>query len=248
MDSIKLEDLSFNKDGLITAVLQDAHEGDVLMLAWMNQESLEKSLNTGYAHFYSRSRQALWMKGESSGNTMRIVSIKPDCDRDALLVLVEPQGDKLACHRGIRSCFSEELKGLSHEGETLVQTNEHSCCQHGHEHSFEHGGDHEHTCGGHANGHPGFGKVMKALEQTIESRVGANPEESYTAKLLNPESDLVLKKIGEEATEVVMAAKDGDTDHLRYEAGDLLYHLVVLCKREGISLNDLGAELFKRFK
>lgn len=194
----------FNAHGLIPVIAQDALRKDVLMLAYMNEEAFLSSLASGYATFWSRSRKELWLKGETSGNKLRIVEAHLDCDSDALLLLVDIEGDGKACHTGARNCFDGASGSM-------------------------------------------IGSVLDSLEATIESRKSADAHSSYTYKLLNDEN-LALKKVGEEATEVVMAAKDGNADELRYEAADLLYHLLVVCKREGLTLDDLGEELRGRFK
>lgn len=194
----------FGAHGLLPVVVQDLLKRDVLMLAYMNEEAFELSLNSSYVSFWSRSRNKIWVKGEESGNKMRIIEAHLDCDADSLLVLVELEGDKVACHTGKRNCFTAQA-GSS------------------------------------------IGAVLDSLEETIELRRGANPESSYTALLLSDEN-LALKKVGEEATEVVMAAKDGKREPLSYEAADLMYHLLVVCKRAGLELEDLAAELKRRFK
>jgi phosphoribosyl-ATP pyrophosphohydrolase/phosphoribosyl-AMP cyclohydrolase len=173
--------VAYDAAGLVPVVVQDADSGDVLMVAYANREALGRTAETGLAHFWSRSRGALWRKGETSGNEMRVREVRTDCDRDALLMLVDPAGP--ACHTGARTCFGEETA----------------------------------TAAG----------ALGELGRVIASRASADPEGSYTARLLAQGQDKVLKKIGEEATEVVLAAKGESDERLAEEAADLLYHLMV---------------------
>ena len=173
--------LSFDAAGLIPVVAQDRASGDVLMVAYANVAALVRTAETGFAHFWSRSRQALWKKGETSGHLLRVVEVKADCDKDALLYVVEPEGP--ACHLGLRSCFGEDS--------------------------------------------PTAAGMLEELARVIAARAQAAPEGSYTARLLAQGQDQVLKKIGEEATEVVLAAKGQSDERLAEEAADLLYHLLV---------------------
>jgi phosphoribosyl-AMP cyclohydrolase / phosphoribosyl-ATP pyrophosphohydrolase len=180
--SVKVPDaLAYDAGGLIPVVVQDAASGDVLMVAWANREALDRTAQTGLAHFWSRSRGALWRKGETSGHQMRVREVRADCDRDALLMVVDPAGP--ACHTGARTCFGDEAA----------------------------------TSAG----------IPAELERVIAARASAPPEGSYTARLLAKGPDHVLKKIGEEATEVVLAAKSESDERLAEEAADLLYHLMV---------------------
>ena len=214
-------DLKFDKRGLIPAVVQDAR-GRVLMLAYMNEESLRKSLETGRTWFYSRSRRELWPKGETSGNVQRVLAIAADCDRDALLVTVEQTG--VACHEGDYSCFHNPLPA---EGGAAPAPGR------------EAGGPLS------AGGRP-LGEVLDELERVIVQRRRDLPEGSYTTRLLRGAPDAVCKKIGEEATEVVLAAKNGDRNNLAWEAADLLYHTLVLLASQGLSLQDVARELDSR--
>ena len=173
--------LAYDASGLIPVVVQEAASGDVLMVAWANREALDLTARTERAHFWSRSRRALWRKGETSGHGMRVREMRADCDRDALLMVVEPEGP--ACHTGSRTCFGDETA----------------------------------TTAG----------VVGELGRVIAARASAAPESSYTARLLAKGPDHVLKKIGEEATEVVLAAKSESDERLAEEAADLLYHLMV---------------------
>ena len=180
--SLALPDaLAYDAAGLIPVVVQDAASGDVLMVAYANREALDLTAQTGLAHFWSRSRGALWRKGETSGNEMRVREVRADCDRDALLMVVDPAGP--ACHTGTRTCFGDDT--------------------------------------------PTSAGIMAELGRVIASRASASPDSSYTARLLAKGPDHVLKKIGEEATEVVLAAKSESDERLAEEAADLLYHLTV---------------------
>ena len=201
---ININELKFDKDGLIPAIIVDAVTKKVLTLAYMNKESLEITLSRGLTCFFSRSRQELWLKGETSGNYQHVVSITADCDKDALVVVVEPDGP--ACHLGTASCFenpvyqSEELTEFSYEG----------------------------------------------LFSLIEGRKTEKKEGSYTTYLFEKGRDKILKKIGEECTEVVIAAKGDDKRETIYEIADLAYHTMVLMIEMGISLEDIHRELASR--
>jgi phosphoribosyl-ATP pyrophosphohydrolase/phosphoribosyl-AMP cyclohydrolase len=198
------EKLVFDSSGLIPAVVQDAASGEVLMLAYMNRESLMRTLETGETHFWSRSRKQLWHKGETSGNVQRVVSVSEDCDRDTLLLRVEQAG--VACHTGTYTCF---------EGR---------------------GGDSV----------PALGEVLGNMARLIRARHRDLPAGSYTAKLLSENEDKALKKIAEEAGEVIIAAKNHNRGEISWEAADLLYHLLVVLEREGVTLSDVAAVLQKR--
>ena len=205
---VKIEELKFDEKGLIPAIVVDAVTKKVLTLAYMNEESLRISMEKDLTCFWSRSRQELWLKGETSGNYQHIVSITADCDRDALVVMVEPDGP--ACHLGTESCFeypvweSDELKEFSYEG----------------------------------------------LMDLIKGRKTDPKEGSYTTYLFDKGLDKILKKVGEETTEVIIAAKsEADTESKAetiYEIADLAYHVMVLMTEEGISLEDIHRELAKR--
>lgn len=192
------DELRFNEDGLIPAIVQDAASKEVLTLAYMNKESYEKTLETKETWFYSRSRQALWHKGETSGNTQAVKGIRYDCDQDALLVLVEPSGP--ACHTGSYSCFTKE------------QTEEQAADRFG---------------------------IMNELERVIAERQAEMPEGAYTTYLFREGVDKILKKVGEEASEVIIAAKNRDHEELKWEAADLLYHLLVLLREQSLPLDDV---------
>ena len=199
-----IDDLKFDANGLIPAVVVDADSKKVLTVAYMNRESLEISMKKGLTCFYSRSRQELWLKGETSGNYQHIVSITADCDYDALKVEVKPDGP--ACHKGTFSCFenpvyeSDELSGFS----------------------------------------------LEALMKLIEGRKFEKKEGSYTTYLFEKGIDKILKKVGEENTEVIIAAKADDKKETIYEIADLTYHVMVLMIEMGISLEDIHNELASR--
>lgn len=190
--------LKFN-DGLIPAIVRDARSGAVLTLAYMNEESLAKTLESGETWFWSRSRNELWHKGATSGNTQRVVHVAADCDRDALLVTVEKAGP--ACHTGAESCFESAPPAL-----------------------------------------PDLDGLSRVLKQRFEER----PEKSYSTYLFNEGLDKILKKVGEEATEVVIAAKGQGRERLVSEVADLLFHVSVLLTNEGVSWADVGRELEAR--
>ncbi|HEV2718388.1 MAG TPA: bifunctional phosphoribosyl-AMP cyclohydrolase/phosphoribosyl-ATP diphosphatase HisIE [Thermoanaerobaculia bacterium] len=184
-------------DGLIPAIVRDARTGEVLTLAYMSEESLRRTEETGETWFWSRSRKELWHKGATSGNTQKVVDITPDCDRDALVVSVIPAGP--ACHTGARSCF---------------------------------------------DGVPP--RTLDKLYATLQSRFAERPEGSYSASLFNAGRAKILKKVNEEATEVVIAAAHESRERLVSEIADLLYHLEALMVNEGVTLADVEAELARR--
>jgi len=206
--------LKFDEQGLIPAIVQDVGTGRVLTLAYMNREAVQLSLKEQQTWFWSRSRQKLWHKGETSGNTQRIVRAEADCDGDALLVYVEPRGP--ACHTGRESCFFDALSGD------------------GLQPSFRSAGE-----------SPFLGTIER-LAKTIRTRRVEMPEGSYTAYLFSKGLDKILKKIGEESAETIIAAKNRSKPELALESADLLYHLLVLFENEGLELEDVLAELEKR--
>ncbi|WP_312117673.1 bifunctional phosphoribosyl-AMP cyclohydrolase/phosphoribosyl-ATP diphosphatase HisIE [Brevibacillus reuszeri] len=205
-----IEELRFDENGLIPAIIQDAGSKSVLTLAYMNKESLQKSLETKETWFWSRSRQELWHKGGTSGNTQRIVSVSYDCDGDALVVQVVPNGP--ACHTGAYSCFSNELPGAD---------------------AKEKQGDYQSD----------RFAILGELEQLIAARELERPEGSYTTYLFEKGVDKILKKVGEEAAEVIIAAKNRSAEELRYEASDLIFHLLVLLREQKLPLDAVLAEL-----
>ena len=201
---VNIEDLKFDEKGLIPAVVVDAESKNVLTVAYMNRESLQISINEGRTCFWSRSRQELWRKGETSGNVQHIVSITADCDRDALVVEVEKEGP--ACHLGTDSCFAYPV--------------------------YENPERHPFT--------------MEGLMELLEGRKAEKKEGSYTTYLFEKGLDKILKKIGEESTEVIIAAKAEDKKETIYEIADLAYHVMVLMVQAGISLEDVKKELAGR--
>jgi phosphoribosyl-ATP pyrophosphohydrolase/phosphoribosyl-AMP cyclohydrolase len=206
-----LSTVKWNADGLAPVIITDAQTDAVLTLAYANREALEKTLATQSTWLYSRSRSELWNKGATSGNTQRVVAVAIDCDSDALLYRVIPDGP--ACHTGAPSCFSEVVALPGSE-----------------------------TPATGAN----FASAMIALAHTIAERKINPPEGSYTAKLFAGGVDRIGKKIGEEATEVVIAAKNDDTNELVWEASDLLYHTLVMLAERDVSLDRIGDELARR--
>lgn len=196
--------LRFDERGLIPAVIQDVETGSVLMLAYMNSESLKKTLESGETHFWSRRRQQIWHKGETSGNIQKVVAIRADCDSDALLVRVRQLGN--ACHTGQYTCFFEPVEAKQEGGASL-------------------------------------GEVMGSLGRIIRQRKTDMPEGSYTAKLWKGGIDKILKKIGEEAGEVIIAAKNHQPKEIAWEVADLLYHMLVMLEHEGVTMTDIAIEL-----
>ena len=201
--------LRFDNNGLIPCIVQDADSGRVLTLAYMNRESLDITLKEERTCFWSRSRQELWRKGETSGNVQHVVSVEADCDGDALLVRVKKEGP--ACHLGTDSCFD------AHEGAASASANAEAD-------SFS----------------------PEKLYALLEGRRQQMPEGSYTTYLFEKGLDKILKKIGEESTEVIIAAKAEDKKETVYELADLYYHALVLMVENGISLDEVRAELASR--
>ena len=201
---LNINDLKFDSLGLIPAIVVDAVSKRVLTLAYMNRESLKITMEKGLTCFWSRSRQELWLKGETSGNYQHVVSITADCDRDALVVMVEKDGP--ACHLGTDSCFND----LVYQSDELQ------------EFSLE-----------------GLMALLKGRKETL-------PEGSYTTYLFQKGLDKILKKVGEESTEVIIAAKAEDKRETVYEIADLAYHVMVLMTQMGISLEDVHRELASR--
>jgi len=201
---LNIDELKFDEKGLIPAIVKDAVSGRVLTLAYMNKESLKISMEKGLTCFWSRSRQELWLKGETSGNYQHIVSITADCDKDALLVSVEPDGP--ACHTGTFSCFENPLWQSEDKQDFSLET----------------------------------------LMQMLVGRKEEKKEGSYTTYLFEKGLDKILKKVGEECTEVIIAAKAEDKKETVYEIADLAYHIMVLMVEAGISLEDIHRELASR--
>ncbi|MCH2695357.1 MAG: bifunctional phosphoribosyl-AMP cyclohydrolase/phosphoribosyl-ATP diphosphatase HisIE [Acidobacteriia bacterium] len=215
-DSEKLEffsKLKFDVNGLIPAIIQDASTLEVLTVAFMNRDTIELSLAKRETYFWSRSRQEIWHKGATSGNTQKIVTIKADCDGDALLVLVNPQGP--ACHTGAQSCFYQSIFSETSSGNSQL---------------------------------PQFSKTVDQLVKTIKNRKQHKPEGSYTSYLFTQGRDKILKKIGEESAETIIAAKNLSKRELTSESADLFYHLLVLLINEGVEIGEVIAELDRRAK
>lgn len=200
-----IEDIKFDDNGLVPTIVQDINTNKVLMLAYMNAESIRKTLQEKIACYYSRSRKELWKKGETSGNIQKLKGFYYDCDKDSILILVDQVG--VACHTGNYSCFFNEIIGYDNK------TN-----------------------------------VLKDLYLLIENRKNTPVEGSYTNYLFEKGLDKILKKVGEETSEVIIGAKNKDKEELVYEMSDLVYHLLVLMVNEGVSINDIKEELEKRSK
>ena len=191
--------------GLVPAIIQDAETRNVLMLGFMNEEAYKKTLETGKVTFWSRTRQTLWTKGETSGNFLNLVSMDIDCDNDTLLVKVHPNGP--TCHKGTDTCWGEENKPI--ENSNPLQ-------------------------------------FLSELQDFIEKRHQEMPEGSYTTKLFRDGVNKMAQKVGEEALETVIEATNGTSEHLVYEASDMLYHLIVLLTSKGLRIEDLAEELHRR--
>ena len=202
MISINPHEVKFDERGLVPAIIQNAKTREVLTLAYMNEESLARTIETGQTWFWSRSRNELWHKGETSGNTQRVVSLTLDCDCDAIVVLVDPAGP--ACHTGATSCFD-----VPSDTESV-------------------------------------GPVLDQLYQLIQDRERERPSGSYTTYLFDEGIDKILKKVGEESAETIIAAKNEDAGRLVAEVSDLMYHLIVLLVARGVSLEEIGQELKQR--
>ncbi|QQK82047.1 bifunctional phosphoribosyl-AMP cyclohydrolase/phosphoribosyl-ATP diphosphatase HisIE [Salicibibacter cibi] len=203
-----MENIVFDADGLIPAVVQDVNSKEVLTVAYMNRESLNKTIDTKETWFYSRSRQTLWHKGETSGNVQQVSDVRYDCDRDTLLVLVHPQGP--ACHRGTYSCFTESM--LSEE--PAQESNDLT--------------------------------ILRTVAATIAERNHERPEGAYTTYLFEEGVDKILKKVGEEASEIIIAAKNRDGEELAWESADFIYHLLVLLEEQQLPLDRVLDTLTER--
>ena len=200
--------IRFNEQGLVPAIAQDARSGQVLMLAWMNAESLQLTLDTGYATYFSRSRQQLWKKGETSGHTQKVLDMHYDCDGDAILMQVEQIGP--ACHTGATSCFFNAM--LEVDPDDL----------------------------------PAKAQVIDEDYATIVDRSEHTQEGSYTNYLLTKGVEKICKKVGEEASETIIAAMKDNKEELVYEVADLAYHVMVLMQAKGVTPEEIYAELRKR--
>lgn len=200
--------IQFDDKGLVPAIIQDAVSKEVLTLAYMNKQSLEKTIETRQTWLYSRSRKELWHKGATSGHTQEVLDIRYDCDEDALVVLVVPNGP--ACHKGNYTCFGESL--LLEEPFTTDDR---------------------------------FA-IVNALEATIATREMERPKDAYTTYLFTEGVDKILKKVGEEASEVIIAAKNRDAEELKWEVADLFYHVLVLLREQKLPLDEVLAVLEER--
>ncbi|QOY51838.1 bifunctional phosphoribosyl-AMP cyclohydrolase/phosphoribosyl-ATP diphosphatase HisIE [Candidatus Sulfurimonas baltica] len=206
--------VDWQKSDLLPVIVQDIQNNEVLMMAYMNKEALELSLTTKIAHYFSRSKQRIWKKGESSGHIQKIHSFNIDCDSDTLLIKVTQEG--VACHTGRRSCFFTELESGEANSEVVVSS--------------------EALYG-----------VIDTLYHTIQERKNADPESSWTAKLLSKGENTILKKVVEEAGEFSFAYKDNDEKEMIYEAADLTYHMLVALAAKNISPDRIKQELARRF-
>lgn len=207
MSVIDFSLIKFDEKGLVPLVVQDSTTAEVLMTAWANEEALRLTADSGELTLWSRSRKELWKKGETSGNVMKVIELRIDCDGDTLLAMVEPAGP--ACHTGKRTCFYRSLWGKENSTEATF---------------------------------------LGRLWQYLNKRKSDSPEESYTARLLAKGPSRVAQKVGEEGVETAIAAATGDRDGFRYEAADLLYHLLVACISSGVSFKEVLAELMSRHK
>lgn len=203
-----LSSIKFDSRGLVPAIAQDARTGAVLMLAWMSAESLQATLDSGYATYFSRSRQCLWRKGETSGHTQKVLAIRCDCDGDALLLTVEQTGP--ACHMGEYTCFHNTLTSVDEEDM------------------------------------PATSAILQQVYDVIADRQAHPKEGSYTNYLLDKGVEKICKKVGEEASETIIAAVKASPEEVRYESADLLYHLLVLLFQQGLTPQDLYTELARR--
>lgn len=236
-----LDNLNFNDDGLIPAIVQEIETDEVLMMAYMNQEAVTKTVKTGYTWFWSRSRQELWKKGESSGHLQQVEEIKLDCDGDTLLVKVRQTGG--ACHTGYYSCFYRQLNS-SEEFEVTDRKVFDPDEVYGEKVSK----DSEEKTGNQLVPKGSLPQILQEVYQVVLDRKKNPVDDSYTCYLFNEGLDKILKKVGEEATEVVIASKNGDKEEIVAEIADLLYHLLVLLNYHEISLNQVYDELASRFK
>ena len=202
--NVEISKLKFDERGLIPAIVQDVRTREVLTLAYMNAESFARTLETKETWFWSRSRNKLWHKGETSGNTQKVVELLLDCDGDAIVVLVDPAGP--ACHTGAQSCFGSASTAQ------LITTDQ----------------------------------LLDRLYDLVKEREKTRPADSYTSYLFNQGLDKILKKVGEESTETIVAAKNNEDERLISEVADLVYHLIVLLVARGISLDQIRAELGRR--
>ena len=207
-EQTSIPELTFDAQGLIPAIVQDWETGEVLMMAYMNRESLERTLKTGRTWFWSRSRQKLWNKGETSGHFQFVKSVRYDCDLDCLLVMAVQHGP--ACHTNEHTCFHRSI-----DGEPLK---------------------------------PAVFETLSRLYDIINERKRLMPPGSYTTSLFEKGNDTILKKVGEESSELIVAAKGGDSDEVTHEAADLFYHMGVLLAKAAVPLTGVFEELLRRWK
>lgn len=217
---MKLDSIKFDAHGLVPAIIQDEASGTVLMLAYMNAEALTKTVATGVTWFFSRSRQSLWQKGETSGHVQRVKAILYDCDADAVLVKVEQTG--AACHEGTFSCFSRDITDGVNQAEVLVQPSD-------------------------VYDKPAM-NILYELYNVINDRKHNPKEGSYTNYLFDKGQDKILKKVGEEAAETIIGSKNNSKQEVLYEMADLWYHCLVLLAYHGITPTELMSELSSRKK
>ena len=227
-----LEMVKFNADGLIPAITQDIRTDEVLMLAYMNEESLKKTIETGKAHYYSRSRQKLWLKGETSGHFQQVRSMSIDCDGDTLLLKVEQTG--AACHTGHRSCFFTKMDADVLKAGVEEQIPDNNVAVQNPAETLQQSGE------------PAGPEVLKDVFGVISDRLAHPKEGSYTNYLFTKGLDKILKKIGEEACEVVIASKNENRDEIKAEIADLFYHVMVLLVERGMKMQDIYEELKQR--
>ena len=218
IEALDLSEIRWDAHGLVPAIVQDVETKDVLMLAYMNKESLGRTLLERKACYYSRSRQSLWLKGETSGHFQEVIDIMFDCDQDALLLTVKQTG--MACHENHFSCFHYDLSsdGFKVIGEPEVRPE------------------------------PTLGRTMEMLTEVIHSRNLERPEGAYTTYLFEKGIDKILKKVGEESAEVIIAAKNADPEEIKSEVSDLFYHVLVMMEERGVGVGEVAKELFERRK
>jgi phosphoribosyl-AMP cyclohydrolase / phosphoribosyl-ATP pyrophosphohydrolase len=214
-----LSAVRFGPDGLVPVVAQESRSGDVLMVAYADRNALERTLSTGFAHYYSRSRRTLWRKGETSGHVQRVAEIRLDCDGDAIIFRVEQTGP--ACHTGTRTCFSTAIALDGDQGRGQAS-------------------------GPGPTGEDPGGHLLTRLAATIAVRAAERPEGSYTVQLLDRGITKVSQKVGEEAVELVVAANAEDDARVSAESADLLYHLLILLQARGVTLDAVLRELEHR--
>ena len=253
---IYFKDLKVNEKGLVPVVVQEAVTGNILMLAYMNEEAMNKSLETGFAHYYSRSREALWLKGETSGNLQEIVEMKIDCDKDTVLMKVKQKG--VACHTGRLSCFyrniDKEGRIVEEDGKATeiideeVRASASVLVSASLSQEEAKTGTEIKIATKTENGVENGAIILQQLYQQIADRKENKVEGSYTNYLFDKGIDKILKKVGEESSEIIIAAKNPSNEELCYEISDLVYHLTVLMVERKLKLEDVYSELKRRRK